>query len=72
MTEKDELLQDKERELAKAQQQLQSSEALVADFQRSLLQKDSELETLRAKVVSAFPHFLHMWLKKQHNCRFAN
>ena len=46
MAEKDELLQAKERELAQVQQQLRSSEALVADFQKSLLQKDSELETL--------------------------
>ena len=44
-------MQTRDRELAQAQQQLQSSEVLVADFQKSLLQKDSELETLRAKKV---------------------
>ena len=40
----------KERELAQTQQQLRSSEALVADFQKTLQQRDSELETLRSKV----------------------
>ena len=33
------------------EEQLRSSEALVADFQKSLQQKDSELESLRTKVV---------------------
>ena len=32
------------------EEQLRSSEALVADFQKSLHQRDSELETLRTKV----------------------
>ena len=37
-------------ELSQAQQQLQSSEAVVAHFQKILQQRDSELETLRSKV----------------------
>ena len=32
------------------EEQLRSSEALVADFQRTIQQKDSELETLRTLV----------------------
>ena len=32
------------------ERQLRSSEALVADFQKTLQQRDSELETLRSKV----------------------
>ena len=32
------------------EEQLRSSEALVADFQKTLHQRDSELETLRTKV----------------------
>ena len=32
------------------QRQLQSSEALVADFKKTLQQRDLELEALRAKV----------------------
>ena len=35
-----------------SRRELQSSEALVADFQKSLQQKDSELEALRAKVTT--------------------
>ena len=52
MTEKDELLQAKNIELAHVQQQLQSSEDLVAELQKTLQQRDSELETLRSKVGS--------------------
>ena len=50
VTEKDELLQAKNIELAHVQQQLQSSEDLVAELQKTLQQRDSELETLRSKV----------------------
>ena len=32
-----------------SRRELRSSEALVADFQKSLQQRDSELETLRVK-----------------------
>ena len=35
-----------------SRRELRSSEALVADFQKSLQQRDSELETLRAKVTT--------------------
>ena len=38
------------RDIEDLQRQLQSIEALVADFQKALQQKGSELETLRAKV----------------------
>ena len=38
------------REVGEMKAQLQSSEALVADLQQTLHQRDSELETLRSKV----------------------
>ena len=42
--------QSNRREIEDLQRQLQSSEAIVADFQNTLQQRDSMLETLRAKV----------------------
>ena len=50
VAEKEELLQVKERELVQTQQQLRSSEAVMADFQKTLQQRHSQLETLRSKV----------------------
>ena len=46
------LVQAEDRELAQAQQnrQLRSSEALVVDLQKTLQQRDSQLETLKSKV----------------------
>ena len=46
------LVQAEDRELVQAQQKrhLRSSEALVADLQKTLQQWDSQLETLRSKV----------------------
>ena len=44
--------QSSRREIDNLKQGLQSSESLVADFQKSLQLKDSELETLREKVFS--------------------
>ena len=41
MTEKDELVQAKDEKLAEAQQTLQSIEALLANFQKILQQRDS-------------------------------
>ena len=47
VTEKDELLQAKERELAEAQQTLQSIEALLAaNFKKTLQQRDSSDENM--------------------------
>ena len=40
------------RKIVDLEQQLQSSEALVADYQRGFQQRDSELEALRAKVTT--------------------
>ena len=44
--------QSSRREVGDVEQRLRSSEALVADFQKSLQQRDLELETLRAKVTT--------------------
>jgi serine/threonine protein kinase len=41
--------QSSRREIGDLERQLRSSEALVADFQKTLQQRDSELETLRSK-----------------------
>ena len=40
------------REIGDLKEQLQSSEALVADFQKDLQQKDTELNALRVMVTS--------------------
>ena len=40
------------RDIEDLQQQLQSSETLVAEFQKTLNQRDSELETLKQKSVA--------------------
>ena len=42
--------QSSTREIGDLERKLRSSVALVVDFQKSLQQRDSELETLRAKV----------------------
>ena len=42
--------QSSRREIGDLEKQLQLSEALVADFQKTLQQRDSDLETLRLKV----------------------
>ena len=44
------LEQSSRKEIRDLKRQLQSSEALMADFLKTLQQRDSELETLRAKV----------------------
>ena len=47
--------QSSRREIGDLERQLRSSEALVADFQKTLQQRDSELETLRSKVSPPSP-----------------
>ena len=42
------LQESRRRELGELQQQLCSNEALLADFQRNLLQKERELEEIRS------------------------
>ena len=58
MTQKNEILGAKDRELAWVQQHLRSSEASVAELQKKLQQSDSELETLTATVGPPSPESL--------------
>ena len=48
--------QSSKREVDDLKEQLQSSEALVADLRNTLQQRDSELETQRAKVRNDATH----------------
>ena len=43
------------REIDDLERQLRSNEALVAEFQKTLQQRDSELEILRSKVSPSSP-----------------
>ena len=48
--------QSSRKEVCDLERRLCSSEALVADFQKSLQQRDSELEALKAKVTTHSAH----------------
>ena len=50
--------QSSRREIGDLERQLRSSEALVAEFQKTLQQRDSELETLRSTVGPPSPESL--------------